>query len=260
MTNIRTQSPPLLISQPKASFNNEAFDATVFQQGYRVQHEEARQCPCVTRESGSPLSTCQNCRGYGWTFLNPIITKAVISNINKKTKYGIEWSEESVGTIMVSLMNINKLAEYDRITFIDVVSKRSETMKVRNVNGQMFVFLTYKPVDIIDVFYLQDPLLPLVKLLTGQDYSISENNEYVLLLDFAPPSNFNGTITVTYTCMPQYLVLDLPHDLRASSIINSSGQLEKIDLPVNAVLRKSHIVLGVSDYDGGILTLDNSYK
>jgi len=90
MSNIRTQSAPILASQPKASFQNEAFDALVFQQGYRVQHEEARLCPCRSRDSGSPLVTCQNCRGFGLTFINPIETKAVISGINKKSKY-VEW-------------------------------------------------------------------------------------------------------------------------------------------------------------------------
>lgn len=257
---IRTQSPPPLAGQPKASFMNESFDALLFNQGYRVLHEEARICPCRSRESGSPLSTCQSCRGYGTLFINPIETRAIISGINKKTKYGEEWSEASVGTISATLMNVNKLAEMDRITFLDVVSKRSETLHVRTVDGQMFCFLTYKPVELLDVFYFESASLPLVKLTAGTDYELSTTNEYVVMLNFTPPDQFNNTVVVTYNNNAQYNIIDLPHDLRAGTIINPNGQLVKTDLPVQAILRKSHLCFTLGDYDGGISVIDNSYK
>ena len=256
---IRTQTPPDLTGQPKASFSPVAFDALIFQQGYRVLHEEARICPCRSRESGSPLSTCQNCRGFGLVFINPVETRAIISGINKKTKYGEEWSEASIGTISTTLMNVNKLAENDRITFLEVVSKRSETLRVRNVGGQKFVFLTYKPVEILDVFYFEGSTVPLVKVYEA-DYELSDSNEYVVMLNFVAPAEFNNTVVVTYNCNPGYHVIDLPHDLRAGTAINPSGQVVKIDLPVQAILRKAHLVLGLSDYEGGISILDNSYK
>jgi hypothetical protein len=260
MTNIRTQTAPILAGAPKASFQADAFDALLWNQGYRVELEEARQCPCQSLESGTPLVTCQNCRACGWLFLNPITTKAVISNINKKTKYGVEWSEESIGTILVSLMNVDRLADMDRITFLDVVSKWSERRRVRTVNGQQFVFLTYKPQEILDVFYLQNAQLPLIKLIVDEDYSLHPTNPYILNLNIAPIAGWNSTVTVTYMCNPQYHVIDLPHELRAGTIINQMGQIEKVDLPVNAVLKKSHLCLSLNDYDGGIQTLDNSYR
>jgi hypothetical protein len=258
MTNIRTQQPPPLAGMPKASFVPDSFNALIWDQGYNILLEEARKCPCRSLDSGSPLVNCQNCRGFGWVFINPIKTKAIISNVNRNTKY-LEWSAENIGTIAASIANINRLAEYDRVTFIDVVSKRSEIIKVREVNGQNFVFLNYKPLEILDVFYLQDPILPLVKLVPDQDYSLSKTNDYILLLDFALPTGFNNTVSVAYMCNSTYLVVDIPHDLRAGTVMNSVGQLEKVDLPVNAILRKADIVLGMNDFDGGISTLDNSY-
>lgn len=255
---IRTKSSPNLISQPVVNFDKNSFDATLWNKGYNVLHEESRPCPCRSKNSGSPLPNCQNCRGFGWVFINPIRTKALVSNINKKQRY-VEWSEETIGTISATLMNDDKLAEMDRITFLEVVSKRSEILKIRESSSQKFVFLTYKPNEILDVFYFESSSTPLIKL-TESQYGISSENEYILLLNFTEPSGFNGVVTVGYLCNPSYIIIDLPHDLRASMIMNSMGQLEKIDLPINAILRKTHIMFGVNDYIGGIKTLDNSYK
>jgi hypothetical protein len=255
---IRTQTEPSLVQRPTISFEVNAFEAALWQKGYSVLHEEARVCPCRSRDSGSSLPNCQNCRGFGYIFMNPIETKAIITNINQNPKF-MEWSIENAGTVMASFMFDNKLADYDRITFSDVIIRWSENLKVRIIDGQSFVFLTYLPDEILDIFCFQSSSTALIKLNTTE-YFISAENPYILLLDFTPPTNFNGTITVTYNCHPAYHVIDLPHSLRASTAVNTSGQVEKIDLPVQAVLRRAHVVLGLSDFSGGVTTIDNSYK
>ena len=256
---IRTATPPALVNRPAINLDNEAFDAVLWQKGYSVLLEEARQCPCHSRTGGAALVTCQNCGGLGWVFLNPIQTRAIISNIKKNPKYQ-EWSEESIGTISASLQYTDRLAEYDRVTFLESVSKRSETLSVRTVDGQQFVFLTYRLQEIVDIFYLESDSLPLVKLVVGTDYTPSPTNPYIVLLNTVFPDGFNNTITITYLHFPQYLVIDLPHDMRSSDVINSMGQMESVTLPVNAILRKSHIVFKEDDFDGGVSIIDNSYK
>ena len=189
----------------------------------------------------------------------PPVTRGIISNINKKGKY-FEWGEENVGTIMVSLMNVNKLAEMDRITFTEIVSKRSEALRVRTVDGQLFVFTVYKPVEILDIFYFESSTTPLVKLSTS-DYSVSNENPYVILLNFVPPDAFNNMISIAYSCAPTYHVLDILHDARAGTILDYVGQLDSVNLPINAIFRKAHLMLGMNDYDNsGVQTIDNSYK
>jgi hypothetical protein len=257
--SIRSQTPPDLVHRPTVDFDVNAFDALLWNKGYNILHEESRVCPCRSRESGSALSTCENCRGFGFFFLNPIKTKAIVTNINQNPKYN-EWSVENAGTIYASMLFANILAEYDRITFTDVVTKWSENLKVRTVDGQQFIFLTYKPHEILDIFVLATAREPLIKLTAGTDYEISSTNDYIVLLNFVPLTGFNSTIAITYLCHSQYHIIDLPHALRASTLINTSGQNEKVDLPVQAVLRRAHLVLGGSDAEGGIQTIDNSYK
>lgn len=259
---IRTQTSPNTIGQPVVNFDQDAFNTLIWQKGYEVLLEEARQCPCRSRASGSPLPTCYNCRGYGWLFINPIETRALISSINKRPRYGVEWSEESIGTISASFMHIDRVAEYDRVTFINATSKRSEVLPVRTAdNGSKIVFLTYKAASILDVFYLESAEKALIKA-SSDEYALLEDNPYIVELDFEPPADWNEMITVTYVHYPQYHAIDLPHDIRASTVITPLGQVEKVDLPVQSILRKAHLVLGVSDYDAGVSGVelaDNSY-
>jgi hypothetical protein len=252
---IRKQTQPNMVGQPVLNLDKDSFDGTIWNKGYRILLEEARQCACRSQEVGSALLTCRNCRGTGWFFINPIETRAIISSIKKTPKYS-EWSEESMGTISATLRSIDKIAEMDRITFLDSVSKRSEKLEIREEDGQKFVFLSYKPNEILDVFYFKSSNEPLVKL-PQLDYSIDEN-PYILLLDIDTPAN--NIVTVTYTCYSTYHCIDLPHDLRNSTFINNLGQIEKIELPVNAILRKAHTVLNKNDFGNGIQTIDNSYK
>ena len=255
--SIRSSPPPNTIGQPSVNFDKSNFDAAIWNKGYEVLVEEARPCPCRSRDSGSPLLTCQNCRGFGWLFINPFKTRAIVTGVGKRQMY-LEWSEESRGTISLTVRDIEKLAEYDKITFLSVISKRGEVLDVRTYGDKMFVFLSYKLQQVLDIFYFKSAQEPLVKL-QESEYSLVDDNPYVIELNFTPASNFNNSVTVTYNHYPSYNIVDLPHDLRASSIVNALGQIEKIDLPINAVARKSHIVLVGNDY-GGTNVIDNSYK
>ena len=73
------------------------------------------------------------------------------------------------------------------------------------------------------------------------------------------PSGFNGTISIRYTHQIQYNIIDLPHELRSSFELNREGAYQIMNLPMNAVARRSHlIVVEKMDYDGTGWQ-DNSY-
>lgn len=256
---IRTATPPSVISQPSATFDKTAFDVLLWNKGYDVMLEESRQCPCRTRESGAPLVTCQSCRGLGYVFINPITTKAIITNIRKSPKF-MEWSEENVGTVLATFRDVDRVTEMDRVTFVNGTTKRSETLTARTVEDQQFVFLTYGLKEVVDIFYFTGAGTALARL-SESEYTLPDDNIYVIELNKTFPEGFNNVVTVTYLCAPQYLVIDVPKDVRTSTVVDNNGVGSRIEMPVNAVLRKSHIVWGQDDYGAtGVKTIDNSYK
>lgn len=257
----RSDTSPSLIGQPNPSFDENAFDAVIWNKGYTIVIEKAVRCPCKDKQTGKNLSTCQNCRGVGWFFINPIETKGLITGINDTLKYKA-YSPEFIGDISLTIRNNIRLSYMDRILFKDDYSILSEDKIVRNFNDEgikYFVFLSYEAKEIEDVFIFQGESSPLIRLTTDQ-YSINSNNGFVLDLDydFTTITNFSGNVGIRYKHELQYHVVDIPHDIRRSLKIEVNGKEEKLLLPINAVCRVAHQVLDLANYDGdGII--DNSY-
>lgn len=262
MSNIRQQAPPAFNGQPQASFVKNDFDNLLFDKGYNVIVYDAVECPCKMQGSTN-LSGCQNCLGLGWVFINPIETKAIITSINKDTKYKF-WSPEFKGTVAATLRDINKLSFMDKIILKDRYSVMSEVRPVRSVvvggMTQKFVFTSYPITNVNHVFLYVDETHPLVRL-TPDQYTISTDNPYVLKLSssITYPTGFNGVISVDYDHRIQYNVVDIPHDVRTTTYVNENGQNKMQEMPVSAVLQKSQYVTGDSPIYDGLGLIDNSY-
>lgn len=257
MTNIRTATRPNNIGGIRVDFTQPEFDNAIFDKGYEVIWYEAVRCPCNKAREGH-LSTCNNCLGLGWVFVNPIQTKALITSINKDTKYKY-WSQELSGTVNVTLRDQERLSVMDKIVLKNKFSLMSELRDVREVAGQKFIFTTY-PIDQIHSVFLFNSVSTKLVRLTMDEYMVSTDNPYVLKINKTPlPTGFNNVVSIKYKHKVQYNVIDLPHDLRYSTELNRKGQEIELPLPIQAIARKSEYLTGYSvNYDGtGIL--DNSY-
>ena len=255
------ETSPNLIGQVSPEFELNAFEAAVWNKGYDVIIEQAFKCPCCTYDN-TPLTNCQNCLGVGWIFINPMQTKGIITSINTDTKFK-SWTQESIGTVSLTVMHKNRVSLMDRVTLVNntVIENKSnfsDIVQVRDLEGSPFVFLAYKPIDIIGIYAFNGITNPLIKI-PSTGYNISSDNGYVLNItyDLTSISDFNGAITVLYSHQIQYHVLDIPHDVRNSYIVNDDGKESQITLPINAYARKAHNVLEVANRDGtGVI--DNS--
>lgn len=257
--SIRTATRPNNIGTPRVDFNQPTFDNLVFDKGYNVILHEAVRCPCNAGREGAQMD-CNNCLGTGWVFVNPIRTKAIITSINKDTKYKY-WAAELSGTVAVTVRDGERLSVMDKIILEDRTSLYGEIRDLRTYDdGTRFIFTTYPIDEVESVFLYDEPSAPLIRI-NKELYSISEDNPYVLKLDssITLKTTFNGVVSVKYKHKLQYNVQDLPHDVRYTTYLNSNGKEEDLPLPIQAVAVKTENINGNSVlYTGGGL-IDNSY-
>lgn len=250
---LQTANPGTSNFRPE--FYKDEFEKTIFSKGYDILIEQAVRCPCNGKEA--PLLDCQNCFGTGYFYINPTRTKAIITGINQNNQYK-SWSEELLGTFGVTVIDKNKdvLSYFSRITFENEYSYYSENLEIRTINGQYFVFTTYKIVELLSIHtYVSSTS----KLNFTKQAHINPDNPYCLILDFEPP--VNNVVSLFYKHTVEAHVIDIPHNIRASWETNKqTGELRKIQLPVQAVVRRSHLIaVDKPNFDGsGIIQNDNT--
>lgn len=248
------QTPNPGLSNFRPEFYKDEFEKAIFAKGYDVLLERAVRCPCHGRDAALP--DCQNCFGTGYFYVNPTKTKALITNINQTTQYK-NWSAELLGTFGVTVIDLDKvnLSYYSRLTFENEFSYFSENLEIREMNGEFFVFTTYKIIKVDALYTFTNSYQKLNK--TTQ-FHINPENPYCLILDFEPPENM--IVSLYYKHAMECKVIDLPHQSRSSwNTDKVSGQQKKIQLPVQAIVRVScFIVSDKPNYDGkGFIQNDN---
>lgn len=251
-------TPENLIGKPQVSFKKDDFDAAIWKHGYSIQIEKAHRCPCEGID-GTPKFNCQNCHGTGYFWINPIETVGLITGVNKTTEYKY-WSVELIGTVSLSIRDNDnndweKVSFYDKVTLtqrsstqIKPFTYHTEVLRVRDDGtGKKFVFLTYKPQEIISIFSFVAVDEPLNKV---SDYTLNSNNEYVIDLGIFSCSE-DTVISVRYKADIQYMVLDLPHEVRHTTKKGTGGRIEAQAMPIQAICRRVHLTqMDRKNYDG----------
>jgi hypothetical protein len=146
----------------------------------------------------------------------------------------------------------------DKVTFKSRTTSHAEVRPLVDAGGNKFVFTSY-PVRVIKSVYIFDTESTKLIKLASSKYSILPTNPSIILLTGVTyPSTFNGAVSIDYEHDVSYNVIDMPHEFRSAFIDNENGKNTEYYLPVQAVARRSHLVLGVAtNYDGNNL-LDNS--
>ena len=247
----RTISPPPdenhLMPKNNIFIKND-FDNAIWENGYTVWIEDAVSCPCKGMGS-APQSTCNNCLGTGWIFIAPKETRALMTSINKNTKYK-DWNPQFIGTVAITPISEIKLSFMSRVTIKGNTSRFSEVVFLRNIpnpvdNFTKYVFLTYRPNNVLNI-YVYDGINNRLLKVDSSRYRPSTNPFVIevdinLLLD-----TDNGAISVTYTHELSYNIIDLPHDMRMTKEYDNTDKRRLVDMPVSAIGRKSQYELGVS--------------
>ncbi len=239
--NYVLQQSPNTIGYPSPEFDKGAFDAAITQKGYKIYQERAIACPCGD-DAGHPDPACPHCGGTGYYYIDPTEVICLITGVNVNTKYR-EWTMDNAGTIAVTTYDEGlNFSFFDKLTFKEKFGIFSENRVVRSFNGKFFAWLTFQPFEVFQVAIID--LNGDLKVLSRGDYfQDKENNEYALF--FKPGSGvMDGTVvSVYYKHYVQYNVIDLPHEIRASNVTDKNGNLQKIDLPVQAIARRANFVV-----------------
>jgi len=251
----KMKSPaPNLNQQAKVDFRKSDFEAAIWNKGYDVIIEKALKCPCKS-EGGGTNTSCQNCGGTGWFFINPFSTRALIHSINLSTEYRA-WTEENLGTVSVTVRDIDSISYMDRITLLDTESSYSETLHPRIYNGNLFAFTTYGVVKrILNIYrYIADNAL--LEKVPETNYQLVDENKIIFDNSYLGVPHL--TFTVRYIHALQFHVLDLPREVMVTNITNIiSGKEEITQMPIHAIARRAHYVLDRQNFDKNYI-FDNS--
>jgi len=237
----------------RLDFNKDQFDALIENKGYPVVWERAIPCPCSRQGESANKSSCKNCAGTGWVFLNPTEIKGLVTSINKDTKYK-EWSIELLGTFAITVNSKYRLNFMDRITVLGSRTIHSETLRVKKTQSKYFVRTIYPIIEIVDIFKFINVHNKLQLLKFGEDYSFN-GNQIVFLKNI----EYDNSITVSYLHELQYHILDLNHDVRNTTILDNYSREQNKELPISAVARRSHVVVNTYEFAGDEI-FNNSYK
>jgi hypothetical protein len=255
--SIRTSTAPNMIGKPNTQlFDLNSFEALIWNKGSDIILEQAIACPCRGK-SGSAKVTCQSCLGLGWVFVDPVQTKAIVSSINAKSKF-TPWSPEFTGIINITVRDSERFSYMDKVTFKDKSTVLSEVRPIIETTGQKFVFCSYPVKSINSVHLFVSDAVRLIKL-SADKYTIKQTNNLVVELNnVSYPTGFNGVVSIDYNHEVSYQIIDVPHDIRSTYVMNERGQNVEVNLPVQGVAQRSHIVFGKATNYAGNNILDNT--
>lgn len=244
-------------NKPSVRLVKSDFDVLIDEKGVDVWHDHAIKCPCSSKNGAPPQSTCKNCNGSGWLYVNRLSTRMVIQSMNVDTKLK-EWSSERRGTAKITARAETRLTFMDRITILNSESEHSEVLFLKDKPDDapnMYGTLKYNPVEIYAVFLFIKTSTKLRLLKKDVDYEVERNQIRTINLG----SIENPTLSVRYRHRAEYTVLDLPRDVMVSTEKDKcAGTDSEKQFPISAMARRSHYVIDRDNYSNNDL-LDNSF-
>lgn len=245
---------PQHVGRTGNALEKENFHESINQQGYDVTIEKSLRCPCVSKTHGQALSSCVNCGGTGWIFINKRETVAVLTNMNRSTKFK-SWTEYDRGTVSVSLKSWDAIGFMDRIVNLNLLSTYSQVVHLKECNDgeggtEMAGMLVYPPQDVENCFLFDDDALPLRSLVEGTDFTIS-GQKFILSDSVDIGGQTEPTVSVRYEHYPVFHVIDIMREKISSRREKCvDGTLFLDGLPIHCIARRTHYLMDAPGKDG----------
>jgi hypothetical protein len=257
--NLYAQPPkPIDLSYQRVDFDEGRYETLIAQKGVDLLVEKALQCPCKTA-SINQLSTCRNCGGTGWVFVNPRRTRLVVQGMGIK-KIEEVWTSLMKGIIRVSFPPYEDLAHMDRITRLNANSVFAETFQLTEANNKVFGFITYQPKEIEYIGLYQNDTEPFLQLTTAQ-FTVTNNRIDLIGVDldaFEIDANNPLTATIRYVHAPTFNVIDVDREPLDNYKWTGTGE-QLQELPGKALAQRTHNLEDLVKLRQGKL-LNNNYN
>ena len=253
------QTPPVPVSI-KVGWNVERFEQLLQSQGYDALIDRALRCPCCEKSTGQALSTCRNCGGRGWFFVDRTETRLLAQHMDSKKRYD-EWSQVNRGTASITTRGIDKLGFMDRIILTQLEEWFSETLHPVLFDGQLIAYPIYEPLEISNAFLFASDSSPLIPL-TPDHYSVVGNkivfNDSTIDLVDAESMDIQDVneiplhVTIRYSHYPVYHVIDMNRELmrvREGKLCGEGYDDHLRQMPINVLARKAHYIFDNQKWD-----------
>jgi hypothetical protein len=259
------QTPPTIVN-PRVGWRTRDFEELIQAHGYDAYIDKALRCPCGDKSNGQALSTCRNCLGRGWIFVDRTETRLIAQHMDSKKRYE-NWSEVNRGTASITTKASDKLGFMDRIILFQLEEFYSEIIRPIFFENKLIAYPVYEPLEVTNMYLFSEDNEPLVSL-TKDDYIIDKNRiefdpsilEFISINDpnIQDFTQIPVSISIRYSHYPVYHIIEVNRELmrvREGKLCNVDDK-NLVQMPINAMARKAHYIFDAQKY--GEEAIDNS--
>lgn len=242
----------------RVGWNVNNFETLIQTQGYDAFIDRALRCPCVDKATGQALSTCKNCLGRGWFFIDRTETRLIAQHMDSKKRYE-NWSEVNRGTASITTKGIDKLGFMDRIILTQLEEFYSEIIRPIFYQGEIIAYPVYEPLKITNMFLFSSDNEKLVPIMPDE-YTVDKNKIVFSLgiqdkiaisdMNIKAKSEIPISISIRYSHYPVYHVIDINRELmkvRESKFCSFDDEKLR-QMPINVLARKAHYIFDAQKF------------
>ena len=251
------QTPPTSMSL-NVGWDVNKFETLIQTQGYDAFIDRALRCPCVDKATGQALSTCKNCLGRGWFFVDRTETRLIAQHMDSKKRYE-NWSEVNRGTASITTKGIDKLGFMDKIILTQLEEFYSEIIRPIYFQGEIIAYPVYEPLKVTDMFLFSSDNEKLLNI--KEDEYVIDGNKIVFDLGIQDKISIDDmnvknkseipiSISIRYSHFPVYHVIDVNRELmkvRESRFCSYNDEKLR-QMPINVLARNAHYLFDAQKF------------
>jgi hypothetical protein len=215
-------------------FDRDEFTRFIADKGYSLTWEKAVLCPNIPGTGLSPrdhVMGCTICGGGGFIYVDPIPTTMLMQGVKLNQSF-FAYGRWDAGNMLVTAEPEFTIDYFDRLTLMNGIGRF--TQRPVRQSGTAFDKLKYGPLCINYVGWV-DRTGALVQFQCDDDFRISADGTSIEWLANQPDAT--SFYTISYDYRPRYVVLDLVHHHRDSTVEGQHYQF-----PVQAVAKLDYLI------------------